>query len=62
MRELFFYILNGATARIVGAIKRIGSAPGEKYSLLVAKLVVNGKSLLLRKKRKSKSSSTYLDI
>lgn len=32
MRELFFYILNGATARIVGAIKRIGSAPGEKYS------------------------------
>ena len=33
MRELFFHILNGAAVRIGGAIKRIGSAPGAKYSL-----------------------------
>ena len=32
MRELFFHILNGAAVRIGGAIKRIGSAPGAKYS------------------------------
>ena len=34
MRELFFHILNGAAVRIGGAIKRIGSAPGAKYSVL----------------------------
>ena len=34
MRELFFHILNGAAVRIGGAIKRIGSAPGAKYSEL----------------------------
>lgn len=34
MRELFFHILNGAAVRIGGAIKRIGSAPGAKYSTL----------------------------
>ena len=33
MRELFFYFLNGAAVRIGGAIKRIGSAPGAKYSI-----------------------------
>lgn len=33
MRELFFHILNGAAVRIGGAIKRIGSAPGAKYSI-----------------------------
>ena len=36
MRELFFHILNGAAVRIGGAIKRIGSAPGAKYSYLFA--------------------------
>ena len=34
MRELFFHILNGAAVRIGGAIKRIGSAPGAKYSII----------------------------
>ena len=33
LRELFFHILNGAAVRIGGAIKRIGSAPGAKYSI-----------------------------
>ena len=35
MRELFFHILNGAAVRIGGAIKRIGSAPGAKYSVIM---------------------------
>ena len=35
MRELFFHILNGAAVRIGGAIKRIGSAPGAKYSSFI---------------------------
>ena len=35
MRELFFHILNGAAVRIGGAIKRIGSAPGAKYSFML---------------------------
>lgn len=34
LRELFFYFLNGAAVRIGGAIKRIGSAPGAKYSYI----------------------------
>ena len=38
LRELFFHILNGAAVRIGGAIKRIGSAPGAKYSLPTCQL------------------------